>query len=428
MPVNRKQAPEIHSIEQLNLPEPALHFLDNGVPVYEVCMGTQEILKLELVFAAGRTVERKKLVSRATASMIKEGAGDLDAAYIAEQVDFYGANLDFPVNLDYSSIVVHCLVKHFEDLLPMLATLVTQPTFPESELQAFIRKRQYRLQLDLAKSDVRAYRAITELMFGEDHPYGYNSSEQIYAQISRDDVVEHFERTYLAETCQIFISGKTNAHLIHLLNRYLGKQLRRGEVQSERVLPARQQPVRFQEPLPGSVQTSIRIGCPMFRRAHPDYCGTYILNTILGGYFGSRLMTNIREEKGLTYNIFSTLDTLKHNGYFYIGTEVSNEQTDATVKEIYVEMQRLREDLVKEEELGMVRSFLLGNLLTALDGPFNVSDMVRTMITEQVPLSHFDELVSKIKQISPEEIRELAQKYLNPAQMWEVVIGGGKQE
>ena len=427
MPVNRKQAPQIHSIEQLILPEPRLHFLDNGIPVYETCMGTQEILKLELVFAAGRTFERKKLVSRATASMIKEGAGELDAAYIAEQVDFYGANLDFPVNLDYSSVVIHCLVKHFEDLLPMLATLVTQPTFPESELQSFIRKRQYRLQLDLAKSDVRAYRAITELIFGEDHPYGYNSSEQIYAQIKRQDVLEHFERTYLAQTCQIFISGKTDERLISLLNRYLGKQLRQGEVQGERVLPARQAPVRLQAPLPGSVQTSIRIGCPMFRRAHKDYCGLYLLNTILGGYFGSRLMTNIREEKGLTYNIFSTLDTLKHNGYFYIGTEVSNEQTIATIKEIYIEMQRLREELVKEEELEMVRSFLLGNLLTALDGPFNVGDMVRTMVAEEVPFTHFDELVKKIKEICPEEIRELARKYLNPAQMWEVVIGGEKQ-
>ncbi len=424
MPVNRHQAPKTHPIGQLILAEPKIHYLDNGVPVYESRMGTQDILKLELVFAAGRPFERKKLVSRATASMIKEGAGELSAADIAEHVDFYGASLDFPVNLDYASVVIHCLVRHFEDILPIVAALVTEPTFPESELKSFIRKRQHSLQLDLAKSDVLAYRAITELIFGKDHPYGYNSSETIYGQIQRADIREHFERTYLAESCRIFISGKTDDHLISLLNRYLGNQLRRGTSVQEQVGPAHSQPVQLREALPGSVQTSVRIGSPLFRRSHEDYCGMYVLNSIFGGYFGSRLMANIREEKGLTYNIFSTMDMLKHNGYFYIGTEVSNEQTAATVKEIYVEMQRLREDLVEERELQMVRSFLLGNLLTALDGPFNVGDMIRTMVCEEVPFSHFDELVRTIKGIRPEEIRELARKYLNPARMWEVVIGG----
>jgi predicted Zn-dependent peptidase len=172
-----------------------------------------------------------------------------------------------------------------------------------------------------------------------------------------------------------------------------------------------------------SVQTAILIGCRLYARNHPDYNDWIVLNTILGGYFGSRLMTNIRENKGFTYNIFSTFDTMHYDGCFYIGTEVGNDMVDKTLKEIYREMKILQKKAVSENELSMVKNYLLGNMLTMLDGPFNIIDIVKTTTLEQLPDNSFATLVESIKTITPQKIQTLAKKYLGPEKMWEVVVG-----
>ena len=181
-------------------------------------------------------------------------------------------------------------------------------------------------------------------------------------------------------------------------------------------------PQKIKIPHIDSVQTAIKVGCKLFNRNHPDFNGLYILNTILGGYFGSRLMANIREDKGYTYNIFSSVDAMFHDGYFYVGTEVGNEFTEKTLAEIYREMNLLKENLIEEEELNMVKNYLLGNMLTMLDGPFNVSEVVKTYVVENLPVTDFNKLTQTIKNITAEELRELAKKYFKPENMWEVIV------
>lgn len=162
----------------------------------------------------------------------------------------------------------------------------------------------------------------------------------------------------------------------------------------------------------------------MFNRQHKDYHGMNVLNTILGGYFGSRLMNNIREDKGYTYNIYSSLDAMKYDGYFYVGTEVGNEFVDKSLQEIYYEFDQLKNELVDEEELNMVRNYLLGNMLTMIDGAFNISDVVKTIVIEDLPETYFSDLIHTIKTIDAKEIQRLSQQYLNKDEMWEVIVGG----
>ena len=399
------------------------YLLDNGIPVYDVRMGTQEVLKLELVFLAGRPFERQKLAARATAALLKEGTIGHNGAEIAEVFDFYGGTLSAPVNLDTSTLVLYCLKRHFEYLLPLLAEIIRQPAFPEEELEALIERNKGRLQVDLSRNDVVAYRAITECIFGKDHPYGYNSYPQTYDELRREHVLEHFNRLYHTANCRIFISGRTDEQTISLLNTYLGQGLPEGRRETVSMSPSTEAPRKVFIEHPDTVQSAIRIGRQTFDRRHSDYQGLYVLNTVLGGYFGSRLMANIREEKGFTYNIYSTLDAMRYDGYFYIGTEVGREFTEAAIQEIYRELDLLRVDLIDKEEMAMVRNYLLGNLLTMLDGPFNVSEVVRTLIMDELPLSDFADLAEIIRTISPEKLRELARQYLDPADMWEVVVG-----
>lgn len=423
--LNRKEGPAIRTIENLTLPDVHCRYLDNGIPVYDLRMGTQEVVKLEIAFFAGRPYERKKLVSRATGALLKEGTLHRSGVELTEQIDFYGSTISMPFNLDTSNIVLYSLVKYFEPLLALISEMITEPVFPEKELKAFVQRNQQRLKIDLSKNDVVAYRKITECIFGEDHPYGYNSYPETYATLERADLLEHYQRLFCAGNCIIFISGKTSDDLIRLLNKYLGKTLRIGERATYKA-PVVDRPVdRLHIPHPDTVQTAIRIGCRTFTKQHPDFNGLYVLTTILGGYFGSRLMANIREDKGYTYNIYATLDSMRYDGYFYIGTEVGNEFVESTLREIYHEMQLLREELVSEEEMEMLRNYLMGNFLAMLDGPFNISEVLRTMVLESTPFEAFGQMIETVNSIQPEQLRELARKYLHRDNMWEVVVGSG---
>lgn len=420
---NRTVQPPVKDIVSLTLPHPVLHHLDNGVVLYESNMGTQKILKLELVFFAGRPFEDKTLISRPTSRLLKEGTLHRTSAEIAEIVDFYGGTLSMPYNLDTSNVVLYSLNKHFEKLLPLIAEIITEPAFAEKELTTFKENSKQSLQVDLTKNDVVAYREITELIFGSDHPYGYNSLPESYTSIHREDLLRHFKKNYDLGNCIVFISGKTNAGVIDLLNKHLGqiKTNTTRRIVNPDYTYKPPQVIKYERP--NTVQTAIRIGRRMFNKTHKDFKGFYVLNTILGGYFGSRLMMNIREEKGYTYNIYSSLDSMLYDGYFYVATEVGNEFVDKTLEEIYTEFERLKTDLVKEDEMEMVRNYLMGTMMSMLDGPFNIAEVVKTMTIENLHYDDFEDLVRTITTISPEDLRSLAQKYLNKEDMFQVIVG-----
>ncbi len=420
---NRTQSPAVKEISKIDIPVAENYTLDNGIPVKVINKGTQDILKLEVVFFAGRPFEQKRLVARATASLLKEGTKNYTSAQIAEKVDFYGGTLSIPFGLDTSNIILYSLSRHFEKLLPLLAEVILAPTFPEEELNTFIQNNKQRLQIDLSKTDVVAYRKVTEYIFGEKHPYGYNSFPETYDVLKRDDLIQHYRKNYSSENCNIFLSGKVTSAEISLLNKYLGQGMNSSEKPSPIITSENTKPQKIKISHPNSVQSAIRIGCRLFDRNHPDYGDWFVMNTILGGYFGSRLMANIREDKGYTYNIFSTVDTMHYGGCFYIGTEVGNELVDVTLKEIYRELKLLQEEPIKDEELSMVKSYLLGNMLNMLDGPFNLIDIIKTETLEQLPDDSFSKLIESIKNIKAEKIQNLAKKYLDSEKMWEVVIG-----
>lgn len=423
---NRTQQPPIREIDKLELPPVQILTLDNGIPVYAVNMGTQEVLKLEIIFFAGRPFEHKKLVARATAAMLKEGSKSYDSAMIAEKFDFYGSSFRTPFNIDTTVVELYSLNKYFENVLPIVADILAEPSFPQKELDTYIQVNQQNLQIDLTKNDTIAYRTVTELIFGTEHPYGYNSYPETYRELRREDLIRHYELCFNRSNCAIVLSGKVDEKVLSTLNRYIGQAIRPGKLQQIRFesQPSPERKVHIYNP--DTVQMAIRVGCGMFSRHHPDYPGMYVLNTVLGGYFGSRLMENIREDKGYTYNIYSILDTMSFDGCFYIGTEVGNEFAVQTLEEIYKEMEKLRSELIDDEEFAMVHNYVLGGFLNMLDGPFNVSDIVKTIVSEGLSMNYFDELVQSIQAITPEQILGLAQRYLDPGDFYEVVVGETK--
>lgn len=421
--LDRLSPPPLQEVRRHTLPLPRVHTLDNGMKLYELNMGTQEIVKLELVFHAGRWHEHQKLAAKVTAGLLRDGTAEMSGAEIAERIDFYGASIRFPSNLDTAYVQLYAMTKHLPNVLPVLAELLSAPAFPQRDLDMYVSRSIERYKEDQESNDTVAYRALTELMYGSDHPYGYNSTPALYEALKREHLVEHFRNNYVADNGFVMVSGCVTEEVIGLINEHIG-----------RVIPAGQNPPLAFEVQPdpqlhwnidgeGSYQTAIRIGKRLFGHQHPDYYGMYVLNTVLGGYFGSRLMQNLRETQAYTYSVSSTLDAMRYGGYFMIGTEVKSDSTAAALEEIYLEMQRLRDEPIPDEELTMVRNYLAGTMLMAIDGPFNAASVRKMIYTHDLPEDYFTQLMHTIKTISAAELQDLAQRYLTQEDCYQVVVG-----
>jgi len=171
------------------------------------------------------------------------------------------------------------------------------------------------------------------------------------------------------------------------------------------------------------LQSAIRIGAPSINKRHEDYQGLKVLNVILGGYFGSRLMKNIREEKGYTYGINSSVVSLNLTGLISISTEVSNKFTRCAIDEIYKEIRRLQSEPVDKEELSVVRNYMLGELVRMFDGPFASAESFRSAWEYGLDNSYYKRFADRIQSIEPDELKALAQKYYNTDDLYEVTAG-----
>lgn len=426
---DRLIAPPVYEVNHLMLPTPEIMVLDNGIPVYILDYPAQEMVKLEVVYRVGRPEETKRLAARATARLLREGTIHQTGADIAEYLDYYGATVNIPTNLDTASFALFSVRKYAQEVIPTFAEMLHYPSFSLEEIENFRRTSMQELLVELEKGETLVYRTVTELIFGEHHPYGYNSTAEDYEAIQQSDLVSFFNTWYQPSQCLMFASGRIDAEIRDLIRAHFGGTTQTSAPQPPRTAhlspppPLNLKKAKVTVPLEGSLQTAIKIGCRMFDRNHPDFNGMMVLNTILGGYFGSRLMANVREKKGLTYNIYSSLDAYQTGGCLYIATEVSPDKADTAVRAIFSEMKKLRETLVPEEELSMVRNYIMGMLLNGLDGPMNSSDALRSLIVENQTPEDFLTMVKTVRSITEHELRALAQKYFDPAHFWVVRAG-----
>ena len=413
--------PGMNSIRELpHLPVNQFE-LDNGLPIYALTGSDQPVVKVELVFFAGRPYEDNQLVATTCAALLREGTHKTDSAKLATQIDYYGASITSSFTFDTVSLQLYCLNKHFTKLLPILAEIVQFAAYPSTELEIFRRRVKQRLAIDLAQNEINAYRKATELYFGNVHPYGYNSTPEMYDQVTQAMVQQHHRQLLHAGNVMCLVAGQPPEDYVEQLNLQLGqwKGTHAPVVKAPIVNPNEG---RRWEAAGSNAQTAIRIGRPLFNRQHKDFAGMFALNTVLGGYFGSRLMRNLREEKGLTYGVESSLETMRYGGYFTISLETEQQHTSQAMGEIYREISLLQEKLMTDEELRMVRNYLAGYLLSLMDGPIQLIDIIRGNLIRGNSLDFTATLLKELHDLTPDHIRNLARKYLDTNELIEVVI------
>lgn len=422
--LNRTTPPVIMPPGHINFPQPEIYKLKNGIKVFHFNSGTQDVVSIEMVFAAGSWFQKKPFTAMATNLMLREGTRNFPAQKLSETLDYYGAHFENTTERDNAYVTLYSLNKHLDHTLPLLSEIVKNPVFPESEFAILAGKQRQMLEVNRQKVNFLARTHFNSIIFGENHPYGMYLEPGDIEKASFTDLIDFHKSQYHSANCTIVVAGRIKPELKKALETHFGGDDWNGTASRRQSLsPAGSvQKSHFVEKK-GAMQSAIRIGGLMFNRSHPDFAGMKVLNAILGGYFGSRLMNNLREDKGYTYGIGSSVVPLRDGGYFVISGEVGADVTKAALSEIKSELSRLCNEQVNESELSLVRSYLSGEMLRAVDGPFAQAEMYRELIEDGLDISHFESLIETVKSINAQQLQDLAIRYLNPDDLFTLVVG-----
>ena len=426
MPLNRSIAPPFQVIRHINLPAVETLTLDNGLPLYIINIGDQPIVRLECLFEAGTWYESSPGASYFATKMLPEGTSAHTSSEINEAFDRVGAFTEMSHTSDRSSIVVYCLARFLPQVLPIVQELIADATFPEKEWNDLRNITLQNHRVNWEKNAFRATAHFREALFGPEHPYGRRRDEEQISSLAKEDAIAHYKSQIQHAQYRLVMAGKVGREEIETVNAFLGKgtSLDDTERSAPTYLPVPAEDKMILIERPESLQSSIRFGKRLLTRHHPDYYKMLVTNEILGGYFGSRLMKNIREEKGLTYGISSNVSTLRHDGYFMIGTDVKREFTQQTLDEIRKEITLLQTVPVGDDELQTVKNFMAGEFAGSLNTAFDVADRQKILIMDGLPADFFDRYIDQIHATTAEDILRLAQTHLALDTMTEVVVGG----
>ncbi|MDP4637018.1 MAG: insulinase family protein [Crocinitomicaceae bacterium] len=407
--LNRQVAPKLTPIKSIEFAVPEVVEIKKGIPLYWTKNIANETAKIELHFHAGTTV-KTPIIASLTAGLLIAGTKKKTAVQIQHALDAVGAYYDVSVSQEQAIVTIYALNSYLLQAFDIFQEAFMHAAFPEKELKELSNERQEKLKVQLQKVNVLAQRKIQQVLF-EETPYAQVISQGDYLTIRRSDLIQFHQENYLNGLAKVFLVGNlSNDDMQAMKNTcaaFAGSQAKpvKGQFSMKSHM--------VHEDKKDALQTAIRIGKIMFNKTHPDFIPFSVLNTILGDYFGSRLMSNIREDKGYTYGIGSYMMENTHFGYFMIATEVAKEVREATIQEVKNEIERLQTELVPNEELELVKSYLLGQLLKAADGPYAMLDLFSGVELHGMDISFYNKYIQKVQEITAEDIREMACKHLD---------------
>jgi len=423
MTVDRSIAPAFQIPDQIDFPKPLQRTLKNGVHLYFIPTPEIGAVKLEILADSPAMLgkQEKKLLAYFTLHMLMEGTQNKSSAFLDDFFDTYATEVEVLSTFEHQGLSLLTTKKHFHTVLPVFRELLTEATFPEKELAK--RKSQKALSLSIMKEKTghRASQLFRQELFGDQHTYGQIADEQDIAKIKRADLVRFYEKQ-LWTNVEIFLTGNVQDEDLEWIDRILGDL----PVKEKKEMPnhfSNSNHMRIVEDRENALQSSIRIGCHLLPKSHPDYFGFWVFNVFLGGYFGSRLIKNIREDKGHTYGIYSSIGSLKTSDYWVVMADVIKENREEVIDEIYKEISKLQDELISEEELETVRNYLVGNLLSNFSSAFELISRFKSVHQAGLDLDFYKKQLEYIKTFEAAQIQEIGRKYLSKTQMVEVIVG-----
>jgi predicted Zn-dependent peptidase len=419
--MNRSIAPIFKQPEKLDIVLPETIELSNGARIFWLKDVKDETVKLDMEWCAGSKYQHKLLAANYTNKLLLSGTPDKSAGEIAERIDYYGGYVQHELDHDHAGITIYGLTDNIADIFKVFQDAFTNATFPEKafEKEKAIGLNQY--QIASKKVKTVAKRAFNRSLFGAETEYGKVAQEDDFHQLTSSDVESFYNEFYAGKAPEIFLVGNVSDEFMSGLKEWTEAL----KVSKNMFQPS----VKVQEktilhiPVKDAIQSAIRFGRLMFSKNHPDYFKFQVLNTLFGGYFGSRLMTNIREDKGYTYGIGSGMSVMQDAAYFFITTEVGSEVRELAIQEIFNEMNRLKTEVVSEEELYKVKNYMLGDFLRHADGPIAMMENFKNIHFNDLKTSYYNDFIAAVHATTAEDLQNLANKYWQETDLLVVSAG-----
>jgi predicted Zn-dependent peptidase len=420
----RRIQPPVHPFDARILVPIKSVTLRNGTSLFLIDAGTEDIMRIEFVFRAGMALEYLPLLATSSNMMLTEGSEKYTSEELNSILDFYGIFLNLIAEKDTAGLIVYFLNKHFEKALELIVEILFHPEFPEKELGLLMKKRLNWYRINREKVQNIATDKFFESVFGSLHPYGRMVQETDFEGMMSSLLKDFHTKFYLPEKMTMIVSGRIPERAFDLFEKYFGdlhsekiytedsKNVIKGESRKKEHIKKKE-----------AIQTAVRIGSPTINKRHPDYPGLKFLNVLLGGYFGSRLMKNIREEKGYTYGIHSAVSSFDLSGFKLISTEVGKENSGQAIDEIYKEIRLLLKEPVAQDELEVVRNYMSGEMVRMFDGPFAIAESFKAVWEFGLDLNYFVGMMNTIRTITPDEILRLANTYYRLDDLYEITVG-----
>ena len=389
-----------------------------------------EIIRLEFLFTnAGSVNQEKFFSSAASANLITEGCGELSAIEVADKLDFYAAYVERVSERDSTSLVFYFLKKYQQNLLPLIEKIIKQANYNEKEFEIYISKQKQNFEINAQKTSMIAYKEFYRTIFPKNHPLSKFGEREDFDKLSPSDVKSFYEDFYTSSQSEIILSGNYDKAFVRELERFFGTETWGGEKENFELKDYSIDTNCLNKGLEktinkkGAAQASVRVGCVSLEHNHKDFLPFSVVVCLLGGYFGSRLMMNIREDKGYTYGISANLSSYRYASVFSIASDVKADKAQATIDEIEKEITILQNDLVSLSELSQVKNYLIGECIRNLDGAFDKSDKYSFLMKINHKYDYYKNFIDTVKSISPNEIRDLSQKYLDLNLISKIKVG-----
>jgi predicted Zn-dependent peptidase len=414
--------PQPQPFADFNAPIPKRSTLKNGIPLISLHDPNLKLVRLDIRLMAGSYFQQKPSSAAAVLKLITEGTSLLSAEEIAEQLDYYGSYFEVSADRDFSTFSVYFPKSAATEILHIIRQLFEDAVFPQEKIAVYKNNSKKNLAINLEKTSYLAYIHFIKNVFGENHPYGFSASLADIDAIVREDITNFYQRHFHSGNIRVFAAGNIDDAFEKTLNATIG-QLHRKEANISVFIPPQPQAKHFCIERENALQSSICIGRRLFDRTHKDWEQATVLNTVLGAYFGSRLMTNIREDKGLAYGIHSRMTSLLQDGTFLISADVNKNQVQQAVAEIYKELQRLTQTQITQKELSLVKNYLYGTFLRSFDGIFSQMERIITSDDYHFEDAYWENCLKLYKSADAPALLDLANTYLQPEDMSEMIVG-----
>lgn len=410
-------APSLDSLAPRTVP------LADGRDLQLFVSEASSLVKLDLTFEAGSRYQWLKSQAHAASQLVGEATALHEEAWVAEFLDFRGITLERSADVCTATLSFYFLRRYAAELLPVLREMVARPRITPSLFDAYVRRRRHQLLTSAQKTSAVARNHFYSHLYGPDHPLGTYATAEDLDALHLDDVVAFVARHYRLAEASIVLSGSVDDELVALVDSSLASPEPSRPVAMPALPPsglaeAAAAPGRWHVAVPSAVQATIRVGRVLpYTWDDPAYARFMVLNTVLGGYFGSRLMSNLREEKGYTYGIYSQTQIFRGQIVFFITADVSAEAAEAACGEILSEMHRLSKEPVGEAELERVCNFMMGDFIRSIDGVLEIAERYRHMRATAVGDRFTERYLATLGEVTPEQLIPLAQNIFAPADL-----------